>query len=98
MESTNRRVRTQTSEVSEDFGSFGMESTKVRNQHMAENWICWLYQYGVGGLVFFGTLTLATWTQALRPANRADRWLLALLVSGFFAFAAIHGFWIAAVV
>ena len=64
---------------------------------MADKWIPWLYQYGVGGLIFFATITLAIRSRALRLADRADRRLLAVLLAGFFMFLAIHGLWIAVV-
>ncbi|MGH7771149.1 MAG: hypothetical protein ACREQA_02800 [Candidatus Binatia bacterium] len=64
---------------------------------MAERWIPWLYQYGVGGLIFFATLWLVIRTGALQPRNRTDRWLLTLLLAGFFVFLAVHGLWIAAI-
>ena len=63
---------------------------------MTETWLCWLYQYGIGGVVFFGTLGLAISTGALRWTQRRDRRLLVVLVAGFFAFLAIHGIWIVA--
>jgi hypothetical protein len=64
---------------------------------MHENWLCWLYQYGVGGMVFVGTLGLAVWSQMLRPDVREDRWLLGMLLSGMAAFAVGHALWITAV-
>ena len=63
---------------------------------MTDNWLCWLYQYGIGGAVFFTTLGLAATTGALRLGNRTDRWLLGVLVIGYFGFMAVHGIWIAA--
>lgn len=61
---------------------------------MAEKWIPWLYQYGVGGFLFVATLWLTARSEALRLANRQDRWLLAALIGGFLGFLAIHGLWI----
>lgn len=61
---------------------------------MTENWLCWIYQYGVGGLLFAGALALAWSRRVLRPADPADRKLLATLVAGYFAFAVVHGLWI----
>jgi uncharacterized membrane protein len=64
---------------------------------MTNVWICWIYQYGVGGLVFFGTLVLALRAGALRLEQAIDRRLLTLLVAGYFLMAALHGVWIVAV-
>lgn len=64
---------------------------------MPEKWIPFLYQYGVGGLLFFVTLWAAKRSGALKLDNYADLRLLAMLVGGFFAFLAIHGLWIAAI-
>lgn len=64
---------------------------------MAEKWLPWIYQYGVGGLFFFITLWIAARNGALRRGNRSDRSLFWALLAGFFAFSAIHGLWIAAV-
>lgn len=64
---------------------------------MAAKWVPWLYQYSVGGLLFFATLWAAMRCGALRREDFSDRWLLRILVAGFFAFLVVHGFWIVAV-
>ncbi len=64
---------------------------------MTGNWLCWLYQYGLGGLLFLGILGSAVQTRALRLDSPSDRRLLIILLIGFFAFLTIHGLWIAAV-
>ena len=58
-------------------------------------WIPWIYHYGVGGLLFLGSLVLALRTRSLRLSRRPDRWLLLTLVSGLLGFMAVHGVWIA---
>lgn len=62
---------------------------------MPEKWLPWLYQYGVGGLVFFLSLWAAIRGGALKPKSETDRKLLIVLVAGYFAFLAVHGLWIA---
>jgi hypothetical protein len=64
---------------------------------MDAKWLPWLYQYGVGGVFFFGTLILAIRAGALRLGDPADRRLFVLLVGGFFLFLAVHGSWVALV-
>jgi hypothetical protein len=63
---------------------------------MTEPWLPWLYQYGVGGAVFFGTIALVLSSGALPLTVRANRLILGALVLGYFALATIHGLWIAA--
>ena len=64
---------------------------------MSDAWLPWLYQYGVGGIVFFVTIALVLRAGALPLSVPANRRILAALVVGYFALAAIHGLWIAAV-
>jgi hypothetical protein len=58
-------------------------------------WLPWLYQYGVGGAIFFATIVLVIRSGALPLSIRANRRILAALVLGYFALMAIHGLWIA---
>lgn len=60
-------------------------------------WICWLYQYAVGGALFFGALGLAVRSGAASLSLPRDRRLIAVLLVGYFALALIHAGWIAAV-
>jgi cytochrome bd-type quinol oxidase subunit 1 len=64
---------------------------------MTSPWLCWLYQYAVGGVLFFGALILALRASALRLDEARNRRLLAVLLGGYFVLAAIHAGWIAAV-
>lgn len=64
---------------------------------MTSPWICWLYQYAVGGVFFFGALGLAVYSGAARLKDTPDRRLLGVLLGGYFALAALHACWIAAV-
>lgn len=61
---------------------------------MNENWICWLYQYVVGGLAFFLTLATAARAGAIRWSHRTERRLVIVLVTGYVAFLAVHALWI----
>jgi hypothetical protein len=64
---------------------------------MTSPWICWLYQYTVGGVLFFGAIGLAVRSGAARLEEARDRRLLGVLLAGYFALAALHACWIAAV-
>ena len=64
---------------------------------MTSPWICWLYQYAVGGVLFFGALGLAVYSGAARLEEARSRRLLAALLAGYFALASLHASWIAAV-
>ena len=60
-----------------------------------EAWMSWAYHYGVGGLVFAGSLILATRAGALRLEHPPHRRLLLTLIGGLLATMAIHALWIA---
>ncbi|MCU0960425.1 MAG: hypothetical protein MUF48_09995 [Pirellulaceae bacterium] len=64
---------------------------------MISPWICWLYQYAVGGALFFGALGLAVFSDAVRLEKPRDRWLVVTLLAGYVALAVLHASWIAAV-
>lgn len=64
---------------------------------MTGPWLCWLYQYAVGGVLFFGVLGLAIWAGAAPLNGARNRRLLLILLGGYFALAALHASWIAAV-
>jgi len=59
-------------------------------------WLPWIYQYGVGGLAFIGTIIAAFRTGALRSDRAQDRRLLAVLTAGYLGFALVHALWILA--
>lgn len=61
---------------------------------MSDIWIPWIYQYAVGGAIFFGSLFLAWRSGALRLGDRNDRRLCTVLVGGYFLLMAFHGAWI----
>lgn len=58
---------------------------------MDERLVTYLYQYGVGGLVFFGSLLLL-WRRGMLGGQSAERrrWVLLLLL-GLFAYALAQG-------
>ena len=58
-------------------------------------WVPWIYQYGLGGLIFVGSLVLAVRTGALRLDRWFDRRLLIALAVGLLAFMTGHAIWIA---
>ena len=59
------------------------------------NWLPWVYQYAVGGVIFVVSLVIALRTGALRLDRSIDRRLLIVLVIGLLAFMAGHAVWIA---
>ncbi len=58
-------------------------------------WLPWIYQYGVGGLIFSVSLALAIRMGALRLDQWSDRRLLIALIVGLLAFMTGHAAWIA---
>lgn len=58
---------------------------------MSERLLTYLYQYGVGGLVFFGSLLLL-WRRGMLGGQSAHRrrWVLLLLL-GMVAYAVVQG-------
>ncbi len=58
---------------------------------MSERLLTYLYQYGVGGLVFFGSLLLL-WRRGMLGGQSAERrrWVLLLLL-GMVVYAAVQG-------
>ncbi len=64
---------------------------------MTGPWICWLDQYAVGGVLFFGALGLAVWSGATPLQEPRNRRLLWVLLAGYFVAATLHAAWIAAV-
>jgi hypothetical protein len=49
-----------------------------------------VYQYAVGGIVFFGTIILAAKVRAISLSNKSDRSTVVLLISGFILFFLFH--------
>lgn len=58
---------------------------------MSERLVTFLYQYGVGGLVFFGSLLLL-WRRGMLGGDSGERrrWVV-LLVLGLLAYALVQG-------
>ena len=59
-----------------------------------EFWLSWLYSYGVGGILFFGTLFTLISQGAIRLNREGDRKLVFALVAGFTTFLTLHGLWL----
>ena len=57
-------------------------------------WLSWLYHYGVGGLLFAGSLALASFSGAFDLKRRYDRRLVAVLVGGLLTWMSWHALWI----
>jgi len=64
---------------------------------MESPWICWAYQYGVGGLLFGASVLLALRAGALRLRHVPDRRLLFALAAALAGAMALHAAWIHAV-
>lgn len=62
---------------------------------MDEQWLCYAYQYSVGGLLFFSSLLFAVKSGAHSQKTVINRRLSGVLIFGFFLLAAVHGLWIA---
>lgn len=53
-------------------------------------WFPYLYQYCIGGTVFFSAIFIALRKRALQLSFKRDRNLLLQLVAGFILYAALH--------
>ena len=58
-------------------------------------WLPWIYQYGVGGLIFAVSVIVVLRSGALRLDRSIDRRLLIALAIGLLGFMAGHAAWIA---
>ncbi|MHC4994356.1 MAG: hypothetical protein ACYTGQ_04805 [Planctomycetota bacterium] len=58
-------------------------------------WISWLYQYGLGTLLFAFSLTLAIRSGALQLERPIDRRILVFLIAGLALFMITHAVWTA---
>ncbi len=56
-------------------------------------WWPYLYQYGVGGIVFLAGLWIILKTRACVLARRQDRFWFAVLIVGFLCYAGVHLSW-----
>lgn len=61
---------------------------------MGSPWLPLLYQYGVGGILLFGTIIIALRTGGAQWAVREDKRTIQLLIAGYFVYLAGHAFWI----
>lgn len=58
-------------------------------------WLPFIYDYGVGGLLFATTIYLGIRVGAIDLTRPVDRRTLVLTVVGFLLFASVHAIWIA---
>ena len=68
----------------------------VRLLGPASPWSSYLYQYGMGLIVFFAGIGVILRSGACRPGRGRDRFWLVILFAGFVFFAALHALWIIA--
>ena len=57
-------------------------------------WLSWSYHYGLGGLLFIASISLAIGCGALHPRRVDDRRLLVVLVAGLLIWMGVHALWI----
>ncbi len=57
------------------------------------NWWQILYQYGLGGVFFVVTLVLCFAERGSSLDHPEDRWMLRLLIGGYFGYLAFHVLW-----
>ncbi len=60
---------------------------------MPDNWLQIGYQYILGGLFFAITLYLAFKEKGSSLENPEDRWMLRILIGGYFGYLAMHVAW-----
>ena len=58
-------------------------------------WLPWIYQYGVGGIVFVVSVWLAVRSGAFDRTRYSHRATLAALCGALIVFMTIHALWIA---
>ncbi len=61
---------------------------------MHPQWLNYLYQYGVGGLMFVASMTTLFKSGAISWERAPDRLLVKGLLIGLFSFMTVHGTWI----
>ncbi len=54
-------------------------------------WFPFVYQYAIGGVIFFAAIIIAIRKKALRLSYKRDKNILIQLIAGFIFYAAIHG-------
>lgn len=60
---------------------------------METNWLQIAYQYGLGGIFFTVTLYLVFKQGGARLDNPEDRWMLKILIAGYFGYLTMHTLW-----
>ncbi|BBM84913.1 hypothetical protein UABAM_03274 [Candidatus Uabimicrobium amorphum] len=62
-------------------------------QSLPEYWQTLVYQYTVGGCIFFFMIFWALKTKALKMSSKQDRNTLKTLIFGFVFFLGVHSIW-----
>lgn len=62
-------------------------------QSLPQYWQSLVYQYVIGGLIFFTVVFWAVKTKALKMTSKQDRGTLMLLFFGFIFFLGVHSLW-----
>jgi len=60
---------------------------------MDSPWIPMIYQYGIGGAVFFAGIIIALRKKMLTAAHHSDRGMLIQLIAGFLFYFLLHFLW-----
>lgn len=66
----------------------------VRLLGAASPWSSYLYQYGMGLIVFLAGVAVILRADACRPGRGREGFWLVILFAGFVFFAALHALWI----
>ncbi len=61
---------------------------------MPEQWLCFIYQYGLGGLFFLFTILVAIRHQTLNFRTYNGKIVLWLIIFGFVFSMSVHALWI----
>ena len=62
-------------------------------QSLSQHWQSIIYQYSVGGFIFFFIIFWAIKTKALKMSSAEDRGTLTVLIVGFIFFLSVHSLW-----
>lgn len=90
----DRLVRVVRTTPTSQRGTLPPGCTPKREERGMNTWLPWIYQYGLGGLVFVASLVYLRRVGALRLNLWFDRRLLIALVVGLLMFMTAHAIWI----
>lgn len=60
---------------------------------MSEHWISFFYLYGVGGLLFFGAISLGLNKKVINLKHKTDQRLFVGFLIAYFSYALFHAWW-----